>query len=161
MMNGLEETKMAGGLYVGLFFFLATGAVALFTFVAVASWSEARKQERIALYRSELLKKLAEQPGDGARRVIDVLREEGTRRDVGRRRGLLLGGMVTMAVGLGLMVLLGSIRESEINLMAVGLIPFLIGTALVLFGWLGMRSGRREAEYAAATVASLGDSNPS
>jgi hypothetical protein len=138
-MNGLEGTKMQGGLYVGLFFFLATGAVSLFTFVAVASWSEARKQERIALYRSELLKKLAEQPADGARQVMEVLRQEAARKDIGRRRGLLLGGMITMAVGVGLLVLLGGLRDTGVNLQAVGLIPVLIGLALMLFGWFGLR----------------------
>lgn len=137
---------MQGGLYVGLFFFLATAAVALFTFIGVAVWSDARKQERLALYRAELLKKLAEQPGDGARQVLEVLREENLRKDLGKRRGLLLAGMILAAVGLGLVALLSGIKDAEVDLRAVGLIPFLIGLALFLFGLFGLRPRQPQPE---------------
>jgi len=122
-----------------LFFFLAVGAVSLFTFIAIAVWITARKQERLALYRSELLKKLAEQSGEGGRQVLAIMHEESAGKEREKRRGIILGGLICAAVGMGLIMLLGSIREPEINLAGVGMIPFLIGFVLVVFGWLGMR----------------------
>jgi hypothetical protein len=137
---------MYGGLYVGLFFFLAVGAVALFTFVGVAAWSGARTQERLAMYRTELLKKLAEQQGDGARQVLAVLRQENLRRDAEKRHGLLLGGLITCAVGVALMVLIFSVNPPEVHAWTVGLFPFLVGAVLVLFAWGALRPGVAAAE---------------
>ena len=48
-----------------LFLFLSVGSIALFSFVAVAAWSDARRREREAYYKSETLKKIAEAQGLG------------------------------------------------------------------------------------------------
>jgi hypothetical protein len=120
------------------FFFLAVGAVSLFTFIGVATWARERRVERVALYRAELLKKLSEQPGDGPRQVLELMREEAARKSLERRRGLLLGGMLACAVGLGLVALLGAL-PTGVELRPVGLIPFLVGLVLILFAWLGMK----------------------
>jgi hypothetical protein len=120
---------------IGLFVFLAVGAVALFTFVAVASWSDARRQERVALYRSELLKEVAKHEGVGAREVMALLQREAIERQKERRRGLLLGGALTAAVGVGLMLLLAGVGDRDFAAWKVGLIPLLIGATLFLFGW--------------------------
>jgi hypothetical protein len=121
-----------------MFFFLAVGAVSLFTFFGVAAWIAARKEERIALYRTELLKKVAEQPSDGARQVLELLHEERARKELEKRRGLLFAGMLIIAVGIGLTVLLAAL-PTGVTVWPVGLIPVLIGAAFLLFGWLGMR----------------------
>jgi hypothetical protein len=132
---------MNGGLFIGMFFFLAVGAVALFTFVAVAHWSDARKQERIEMYRTELLKKMAEQQGDGARQVFALLRQEDRRKEAEKRHGMLLGGMITCAVGVALMALLFSLNPPDVHAWTVGLFPFLVGVVLVLFAWFALRPG--------------------
>jgi hypothetical protein len=124
---------------IALFLFLAVGAVALFSFAALASWTKARKEERIALYRSELLKKVAEQPGEGARQVLVILREDAAQKELAKRRGLLLGGLITAVVGIGLMTMLSGIRDSEVQIWAVGFIPLLIGVVMFLFGWFAIR----------------------
>ena len=134
------------GLYIGLFFFLAVASVALFTFIAVASWSEARKQERVAMYRTELLKKVAENQGEGARQVLAMLRQRDERRQAEKRHGMLLGGMITCAVGVALMVLIFSVNPPGVYAWTVGLFPFLIGAVLVLFAWRVMRAGAAVAE---------------
>jgi len=134
-----EELKMHAFTPFALFLFLAVSAVALFTFIAVASWTRARKEERIALYRSELLKKVAEQPGEGARQVLEILRQEAAQKELAKRRGLLLAGMITGAVGIGVMVMLSGIKDPELSVWTVGLFPFLIGLVMVLFAWFGMR----------------------
>ena len=56
-------------------------------------------------------------------------------RDRRRAQGLLVGGIVTTAVGLGLMAFL-NIMEDHGNAWAVGIIPAAIGVALLLSSFL-------------------------
>ena len=56
-------------------------------------------------------------------------------RDRRRAQGLMIGGIVTLAVGTGLMAFLNIIEEHE-NVWAVGIIPATIGVALLLSAWL-------------------------
>jgi uncharacterized protein DUF6249 len=56
-------------------------------------------------------------------------------RDRRRAQGLLIGGVVTLAVGLGLMLFL-NIMEDHGNAWAVGIIPTAIGVALLLSSFL-------------------------
>ena len=86
--------------------FLSVGAVAVFSFVGVAAWSDSRRKEREAYYKSETLKKLAEAQGTGASSAVELVKEE--ERIALRRRleGQKLGGLITVAVGVGLMVFL-------------------------------------------------------
>ena len=110
----------------GVFVFLSVGAVALFSFVAVASWADARRKEREAYYRSETLKKVAESQGGAA--LLDLLRDEQRQAATRRREGLKLGGLVNIALGIGVMVALAQIQR---GVFLVGLIPALIGAALL------------------------------
>jgi len=112
----------------------AVGAVALFGFLAVASWSEERRKERESFYNSEVLKKLADNPGSDTRPILEMMREEENRRLHRRREGLLLGGLITAAVGIGTMFFLYQITGGEEAVWTVGTIPFLIGAILTLFG---------------------------
>jgi hypothetical protein len=52
-----------------------------------------------------------------------------------RSQGLMIGGLVTLAVGVSLAVFLGLIN-TEKNVWAVGLIPGTVGIALLLSAWL-------------------------
>jgi hypothetical protein len=116
------------GVGPALFFFLSVGAVTLFAFVGVASWADARRREREAYYKNETFKKIVETQGAAA--VLDLLREEQAQAAKKRREGLTLGGLVNLAVGLGLMVFLaGLIRDERIYL--VGVIPLFIGVVLL------------------------------
>ena len=56
-------------------------------------------------------------------------------RDRRRAQGLMIGGIVTLAVGVGLMAFLNIIERNE-NVWAVGIIPATIGIALLLSSWL-------------------------
>ena len=56
-------------------------------------------------------------------------------RDRRRAQGLMIGGLVSLAVGLGLMAFLSTIERNE-NVWAVGIIPATIGVALLLSSWL-------------------------
>jgi hypothetical protein len=109
------------------------GAIALFTFLAIAAWSEERRKEREAFYRSEVLKKLADRPNSESGPILDLIREEERNRLIRSREGKKLGGMITAAVGLGLMIFLRLLIDEDEPVWTVGLIPFLIGAALFLY----------------------------
>jgi hypothetical protein len=126
-----REVVMSGlGASTAVFLFLSVGAVALFGFIAVASWSDARRKEREAYYKSETLKKLSESQGSSA--VLDLLREENKQAATRRKEGLRLGGLVNLAVGVGLMIFLRGLVPDE-GLYLVGIIPLLIGVALLFY----------------------------
>ncbi|MGB9205498.1 MAG: hypothetical protein WCB94_16190 [Terriglobales bacterium] len=113
-------------------FIPVVGSIALFSFLSVAAWSDARRRERQEYYRSETLKKIAESSGEGAKAAIELLREQNN--NVTRRRveGMKLGGLITAVVGIGIMVFLhGLVREEPVYL--AGLIPLLIGVALLTY----------------------------
>ncbi|MGB9236558.1 MAG: hypothetical protein WCC04_19290 [Terriglobales bacterium] len=110
------------------------GSIALFSFLAVASWSDARRKERETYYRSETLKKIAESSGEGARSALELMREQ--EKNAARRRleGMKLGGLITTAVGIGLMVFLHGVADhGDGPVYLVGLIPLLIGVALLIY----------------------------
>ena len=98
-----------------LFIFLSVGALSLFGFLAVASYSEARRQERDSYYRNDMLKKLAESQSPAA--------------------AATLGGMINLAIGIGLLVFLHAVVRNT-PAFYVGLIPGLIGVALLLYHYL-------------------------
>jgi lipopolysaccharide export LptBFGC system permease protein LptF len=106
--------------------------VALFTFLSVAVWSEERRKEREAHYRSELMKKMLEQPGPAADRILQMMRDEEVRSTVQKREGRRLGSLVSMAVGVGTALLFWAL-EPGTALWTVGSIPFLIGAVIFAF----------------------------
>ena len=111
------------------------GSIALFSFLSVAAWSNARRREREEYYRNETLKKIAESSGEGAQAAIELLREQN--RTVTKRRleGMKLGGLITAVVGIDVMALLrGFVNDEPVYL--AGLIPLLIGLALLTYTFL-------------------------
>jgi nucleoside recognition membrane protein YjiH len=108
------------------------GSIALFSFLAVAAWAEARRKEREAYYMGETLKKIAESSGEGARTAMELLREQESNVTRRRLQGMQLGGLITTAVGIGVMVLLRGLVHDEPVYLA-GLIPLLVGAALLVY----------------------------
>lgn len=118
---------------ISIFGFLSVSAVAMFSFVAVVVWSQERRREREAYYRSETLKKIAE-AGAGGTSAVEFLREEQSLAARRRQEGLKLAGLVTSAVGLALMVFIGAVeRGSSEPSYLVGIIPLFIGAALLVY----------------------------
>lgn len=123
-----------------MFMFLSVGAVALFSFIAVAAWSDARRKEREAYYKSETLKKIAES-GAGGNAALEFLREQERIGERRRREGLRLGGLITAVVGVGVMILLGVMAHDPTagipgGTYLAGLIPLLIGIVLLLYSYV-------------------------
>jgi hypothetical protein len=120
-----------------MFLFLSVGAVALFSFIGVASWADARRKEREAYYKSETIKKIAETPGASGSAALDYLREEEKIAVRRQREGLKLGGLITTAVGIGLMLMLWGVGgKNEKGVILVGAIPLLVGVALMTHAFL-------------------------
>jgi len=109
--------------------------VCVFTFVAIAVWLGNRRKEREAFYRSETLKRITEAQG-GASSAIEFLREEDKRAWRRKVEGQKLGGLITMAVGISMMVFLRMIPDAASeNAYYVGLVPLLIGVVLVVYAY--------------------------
>jgi len=111
------------------------GSIALFSFLSVAAWSNARRREREEYYRNETLKKIAESSGEGAKAAIELLREQNKSVTKRRLEGMKLGGLITAVVGIGVMALLHGLVNDEPVYLA-GLIPLLIGLALLTYTFL-------------------------
>lgn len=107
--------------------------VTIFSFVAVLVWADARRREREALYRSETIKKISETQGAGS--ALEYLREEEKVRARRNREGQRLGGLVTCAVGVALMIMLAGLERREHAYLA-GLIPLFAGAALLVYSYL-------------------------
>jgi hypothetical protein len=117
---------------VAVFLFLSIGAIAVFSFVSVAVWSDNRRKERVAYYRSETLKKIAETPGPGSNAALEYLREQEQMNARRQREGMRLGGLITAAVGIGVMALLRGLAHDE-PVYLTGLIPLLIGGVMFVY----------------------------
>lgn len=111
--------------------------ICVFTFVSIASWANARRKEREAYYKSDTLKKIAESQGPGATSALELMREE-ERISVRRQReGVRLGGLVTIAVGIALTPFLWVVLDpGQKGAALVGLFPFLIGVALLVYSYV-------------------------
>src|SRR6516165_6886302 len=127
-----------------LFLFLAAAVIAVFAFSSIVAWVSAPARERQARDRLALLKTLAEHPGEHARQVLDFLREEdqarARRKEREEQRGWIVGGLIVIAVGVGLGVMLVILGDR--GDWTVALIPFLIGCVLLGVGALFPKAGQ-------------------
>jgi hypothetical protein len=119
-----------------VFVFLAVGAVALFSMISVAVWSGARRQEREAYYKADMMKKVAEAQGPGANSALEMMREEARIATVRMKQGLQIGGLITGAVGLGVLIFLRFLLGADQGVYLCGLIPLFVGMALFASSYL-------------------------
>jgi hypothetical protein len=131
--------------------FLAISVVSVFSFASIAVWVEGRRKEREAYYKAESMRRIAEMPGDGAKNVIEVMREEERilkGREVAaaakKREGMIIGGLVNIGIGVGMMVFLYFLtldhKDGPAHVYLSGLIMVFIGLPLLLYG-LWMKPG--------------------
>jgi hypothetical protein len=122
---------------VPIFLFLAVGAMALFTFLAVAVYVEHRTKERMSYHRHETLKKLAESDQQSATKVLELMREEDRLKRRRLLEGLKLAGLIVTGVGLGLTLFLFYLDADQPGgVFFVGLIPLFVGLAMLLYATL-------------------------
>ena len=116
---------------IGMWMFLSVGAVALFVvFIPTVTFLDNRRKEREAYYRAESLRRITEASGESGKAAIDLMRDEGRLERQKKREGMKIGGLVNLAVGVGLSVFLGAMHNPAY---LVGLIPGLIGVALLTY----------------------------
>ena len=126
--------EMPGGF--GLWMFLSIGAVALFVvFIPVTTWIDSQRKEREAFYKAETVRRLTESSGDGAKAAIELMREQDRMGHRKRTEGMKIGGLINIAVGVGLMIFLHALISGE-PVYLCGLIPGLIGVALLAYALL-------------------------
>ena len=118
-----------------LFMVLCVGVVIAIVSFPVGLRASNRRLEREAYYRSETIKKIAEAQEPSANAALEFLREQEKVRAVRRREGLKLGGLVTVAMGLGFIPLLWAVHPTD-PIYLVGLIPLLIGLALLTYAYI-------------------------
>lgn len=111
--------------------FLAVAASGMWAFIAVATWSDNRRKEREAYYRHETMKKITEMP---AERGLTLLLETERHSARARRETMKAAGLITSAVGVGLMIFLRGMENREPAYL-VGLIPLLVGLAMLLYSY--------------------------
>ena len=124
---------------VAMFLFIAATIVSVFAFLSISSYVAIRAEERKSLERLALLRKVADQPSETARLVLDQLREDEMRHEDRRlrkrlqsRRESLLAGLIWLAVGLGIAVMLAAITPKP-GIWTIGVIPMLVGLVMVCF----------------------------
>jgi hypothetical protein len=118
----------------GLWMFLSIGAVALFVvFIPLVSWIESRRK---AFYKADMTRRLAEASGEGAKAALQLLREEERLKAIKQREGMKVGGVVNVGMGIGLTITLYSLIGTKDGPYLVGLIPLLIGVALLVYVYL-------------------------
>ncbi len=121
---------------VMVFVFLAVGAVALFSFLSVNSYIQARRRERDAYYKNETVRRLTESQGAGADAAIALMREEDRLWTIRRLEGTKLGGLITTAVGIGLMIFIGIANDDNHLIgVAIGIVPLMVGLAMLLYAY--------------------------
>jgi hypothetical protein len=117
-----------------MFLIPIVAVIAVFTFVAIATWSDNRRKEREAFYRHETYRKMLEQPQGSADAILKLMNEEELQLQRRRLEGIRLGGMITLVVGAGVMAFLYFLVKEE-PVYWVGLIPLLIGLVLLVYGY--------------------------
>ncbi len=118
---------------VAVFFFLAVAAIALFTFLSVATFAGTRQAEREAYYKAEMMKKIAEVGGDH-NPALDYLREQERIAERKRIGGIKLGGLINAGTGIGVMIFLKALIPWK-PIYLTGAIILLVGVALLVYGF--------------------------
>lgn len=140
----MNEIMMNSLMKMTLLFIVLIG---LFTYMVVSMFINARRREREAHYRNDFRKKLIEQWGsEGADKVMEMLKEESQGSEAvqllklaqdqkpnnpqRRKERLMLAGLVTTALGVGLCIGLQFIAVERI--WTLGFIPLLVGIAILI-----------------------------
>jgi hypothetical protein len=117
-----------------LFFFIPIALFTYLVYLAIRFLSRSPKVEREAYYHAEVIKKIAES-GAGSAPAIEYLREQERIKAAKWLGGLKLGGLINIAVGLGMMIFLWTLTHGAPC--AVGTIPLLVGLAMLAYAfWL-------------------------
>jgi hypothetical protein len=121
----------------GMWIFLAVGAIALFgIFLPTATWMDHRHKEREAFYKAETMRRISEASPEGSNAAVQLLREEERVKAIKAREGLKIAGVINIGVGIGLIIFLRALLGTQQSVYLCGLIPGLIGVAMIVYVYL-------------------------
>jgi hypothetical protein len=136
LLFGSEEVFSSFGLWA----FLSIGAVALFAvFIPLVTYIDSRLKEREAFYKSEMMRRIAESSGEGAKATIELLREEGRQKQIKTIEAMKIAGLINVGVGVALIFFLRSLIAGSSSPYLCGLIPALIGLAMLIYAFFMAR----------------------
>lgn len=123
---------------IGMWMFLSIGAVALFVvFIPAVTWMENRRKEHEAFYKAETMRRITESSSEGAKSAVELMREQAHLEAVKKREGMKIRGLINLAIGIALMIFLHAlIKDQDAPVYLCGLIPGLIGVALLTYALL-------------------------
>ena len=129
LLFGSEEVFGSFGLWA----FLTISAVALFAvFIPLVTWMENRRKERDAFYKSEMIRRVAEASGDGAKATVELLREQHRMGLSKTREGMKIAGIINICVGIALLIFLRALIAAD-PVYLCGLIPGFIGIGMLVY----------------------------
>ena len=118
----------------GMWIFLTVGSIALFgIFLPIATWLEHRQKEREAFYKAETFRRVAEAPAERGTSAVELLREEERIKNIKRREGLKMAGIINVGIGVGLIIFLRALIGADVPVYLCGLLPLFIGAAMIVY----------------------------
>ena len=124
---------------IGFWAFLTISSIGLFVvFIPLVTWMSSRRKEREAFYKAETFRRVAEASGDGAKAALEMLREEDRLKRIKTREATKIGGVINIAVGIGLIIFLRSIGGPGSPFLC-GIVTGLIGIAMLVYVYVMAR----------------------
>lgn len=119
----------------GLWVFLSIGAVAMFVvFIPTVTFIDKQHKERIAFYKAETIRRVAEASGEGAKAALELLKAQSRMENQKKREGMKIGGIVCIAVGVATVIFLRVQAATDPSApYLAGLIPAFVGVALLVY----------------------------
>ena len=134
---GAETAAASGGSTdVVAILVVAVVWVAFFSWMAVVGWAIQRRKEREAYYRHETEKRLVDKGEVTAEQLLGLRSAEERVRWLRRREGLKLGGLITAAAGIGIVVGLRFVETAQFSASALGWIPLCVGLVILLYAYV-------------------------
>ena len=110
--------------------------VAFFAWVSVVGWAIQRRKEREAYYRHETERRLVDKGVVTAEQLLGLRSAEQRVGWLRRREGLKLGGLITAAAGIGIVVGLRFVETAQFSASALGWIPLCVGLVILLYAYV-------------------------
>jgi len=117
-------------LAIALVVALTLSCVFICPYLAITGWARERRREREALYRYDVLRKLAEHPACAAQ-VLAAIEGHAAQEAVTRRRSTEASGVAVFVAGAALTAALVMLPVGDAWLL--GIVPAAVGATLVLY----------------------------
>jgi hypothetical protein len=120
---------------IGLWVFLSIGAISLFgIFIPLVTWIDKQHIERLAFYKAETIRRIAESTGEGAKAALELLQQQNRMEQQKKREGMKIGGLICVGVGAAMVIFLRAMTATDPGTpYLIGLIPGFIGVALLVY----------------------------